>query len=221
MKNSLLFIFFFMSLHTILAQNERFRFSVNTGIAIGLEYDGKTQDYTHLEAEAPFAYEKIGFYGSIEGTYFFNPKHSLTLGFAYREHQQKVKKGFYVSADSMAAIDVAENFNVKFSLKIFEGVYGYRLLSNSNNRLTLRAGLYYMRMRDQQIIFYDNSNYVLLLERNTKTHNLEELGISAGFVYERKLYEHVYFNLQSKYYYELSTGLQRHISITPGISIYF
>jgi len=221
MKLYFLVLFFSFSLpYTIIAQNDRFALQVNGGVNIAIDYDGNTKDYTHLSIEDPYAYQVIGSYWSIEGVYQLKPKHQLTFGYSYRENRQKVKKGIYNSSVGTGGVLVDEDFKLDMSSNLFEVGYGYNLLRSKNNRFTLRSSIYYERQRDQQII-YNSANTVYLLERNAKTHGLEEFGVSGGFLYEHRLYDHVYLNLQSKFYYLVTPNYASHISITPGVSIYF
>lgn len=154
--------------------------------------------------------------------YLLNDRHSIGLGYAYRKHIKDIPKGVYPSTDGTTELIIRDGYTQEYVLSLFELLYSYQIMPNRKHQLSVIGGVYYLRMRDQDIYFFNQSNQTILEERNAKTYGLQGLGANIGLQYGIKIHEYFYLNIESKLYYEITTGgIPSHISITPGLKVYF
>ena len=153
----------------------------------------------------------IGTIGGIEGRYVLNSKSSIGLGFSKSHNQKKIN---YYNGYNASMRD----FNITHT-NYFYALDYERSLSKKIKNLTMQLGIYYLRMKQQEITFSPSG--MGAEERNYDNSNLEEAGVLLGLHYFKKIDTKFDFGVKTRVYYLISTSSFEAITITPTLRYNF
>mgnify|MGYP000668979933 FL=1 len=136
----------------------------------------------------------IGTIGGIEGRYVLNSKSSIGLGFSKSHNQKKIN---YYNGYNASMRD----FNITHT-NYFYALDYERSLSKKIKNLTMQLGIYYLRMKQQEITFSPSG--MGAEERNYDNSNLEEAGVLFGLHYFKRIDTKFDFGVKTRIYYTLS-----------------
>lgn len=212
MKTIYLFLLSISSVLVSNGQNKKIRLEIN----YGLQGNFFVSDYEEIiipNVRSQF-YDKniIGNISGLELKYSIGKR--LFMGLGYSRSVNKRRINFAPSNIPIYIQDFTiRHFNDFYQL-IFE-----RAFSKRNRNVNLSAGLFYFRSAQQEI---DASIFGLgLEERNYKNSGLEEAGAFIGIQYEKKIDNHFYLGIKSRFYYAISQGHPEALTFTPSLSYKF
>ena len=142
---------------------------------------------------------------------YLNSKSSIGLGFSKSHNQKKIN---YYNGYNASMRD----FNITHT-NYFYALDYERSLSKKIKNLTMQLGIYYLRMKQQEITFSPSG--MGADERNYDNSNLEEAGVLWGLHYFKKIDTKFDFGIKTRVYYTLSTVSMEAITITPTLRYNF
>lgn len=157
----------------------------------------------------------IGSIGGLEMQYALNKRSSLGLAFAVSRNSKEINY-----SGNIIPVTII-NFHIIHINKFFHLFYD-RSISQKIPGLTYQAGLFYLRMNQQEVEIADQINGgTLFEERNFKSNKLEEGGIFMGFHYSKKIDTKFKLGIKSRVYYLISTSSFEAITLTPTLTYHF
>lgn len=214
--NQKLLILFLLLYSTIIFAQKGKKFSLE--INYGLNGNFFVRSYDEVGGPPAKRFLNKNFIGSIGGAemeYALNKKSRLGLAYATSKNSKEINY-----SGSVIPITII-NFHITHINKFFQLFYN-RNLSKKITGLTYEAGLFYLRMNQQEIEITDRTNGgVLVEERNYKSYKLEEGGIFLGFHYSKKIDTKFDLGIKSRIYYLVSTNSLEAITLTPTLTYHF
>jgi hypothetical protein len=189
---------------------KKFSLEVNYG-ANGNFFVSDNTEYAPWPLKTFLKKNFVGTIGGIEGRYVLNSKSSIGLGFS-KSHNQKT-------------INYDNGYNARLSdFNITHTNYFYALdyersLSKKIKNLSMQLGVYYLRMKQQELTFSPSG--ILAEERNYDNSNLEEAGVLFGLHYFKRIDTKFDFGVKTRIYYTLSVTSLEAITITPTLRYNF
>ena len=157
----------------------------------------------------------IGTISGLEMEYALNKKSRLGLAFAKSRNSKEINY-----SGNIIPITII-NFNITHVNNFFQLFYD-RNLSKKIPGFSYQAGLFYLRMHQQEIEIADRINGgALVEERNYKSYKLEEGGVFVGFHYSKKIDTKFDLGIKSRVYYLISTNSFEAITLTPTLTYHF
>ena len=157
----------------------------------------------------------IGTIGGVEMAYALNKKSYLGLAFAVSRNSKEINYTGNVIPLSII------NFHISHINKFFQFYYA-RKVSRKVPGLACEAGLFYLRMNQQEVEIEDRLNGgALIEERNYKSYKLEEGGTFIGFHYSKKIDTKFDLGIKSRVYFLISTGTFEAVTLTPTLTYHF
>ena len=195
---------------SILNAQKKFSLEVNYG-ANGNFFVSDNTEYAPWPLKTFLKKNFIGTIGGIEGRYVLNSKSSIGLGFSKSHNQKKIN---YYNGYNASMRD----FNITHT-NYFYALDYERSLSKKIKNLTMQLGIYYLRMKQQELTFSPSG--ILAEERNYDNSNLEEGGVLWGLHYFKKIDSKFDFGVKTRVYYLISTASLEAITITPTLRYNF
>jgi hypothetical protein len=156
----------------------------------------------------------VGVSGGTEIKYRLNRSSSLVLG--YMESTNKRRVDFYGVNNNIELY--IQSFNIRHKEHIFYTGYE-RNLFRRHPDWKIQGGIYYVKLAQQEIELLGNSIYIR--ELNTKNAGFNELGIFIGFQYSHAIDTHFDLGVQSRLFYEITTGILSQVTLTPTLTYHF
>ncbi len=215
MKQKLLMLSFLLYCTIVYAQ-ERKKFSLEINYGLNGNFFVRSYDEVGGPPAKRFLNKNfIGSIGGVEMVYALNKKSRLGLAYATSKNSKEIDY-----SGSVIPITII-NFHITHVNKFFQLFYN-RNLSKYISGLTYEAGLFYLRMNQQEIEIADRTNGgVLVEERNYKSYKLEEGGILFGVHYLKKIDTKFDLGIKSRIYYLVSTNSLETITLTPTLIYHF
>jgi hypothetical protein len=202
---------------TLNAQTEgRLSVEINSGI------NGNffVRDYDETGGPVPKTYffkkKFIGTVNGIEAKYALNQR--SRLGISYSRSVNKRIINFNETIDGVN-LTIAE-FPIRHTNHFYQLLYE-RQLTKKAPGISYHAGLFYLRMNQQEIEVANYANSILLEERNFKNGKLEEGGVCTGIQYSKFIDTKFELGIKTRVYFLLSTSTFEAITLTPTLTYHF
>lgn len=196
---------------SVAQDNSRFSISIN----YGLNGSFFVRSYDESGPGIHF-YNKnfIGTSGGAELKYRLNKRSTIALG--YMESNNKRVADFYGTNNNIT-LNIW-SFTIRHTEHIYYAGYEHNLFKH-NPGLRLQVGIYYVKPVQQEIEVTNNS--INIWERKKSNAHLNDLGVYLGFQYSRKIDTHFDLGVQSRIFYEVTTGILSQVTLTPTLAYHF
>jgi hypothetical protein len=156
----------------------------------------------------------IGTSGGAELKYQLNRRSNIVLGYMQSNNKRVVD---LYGTNNNITLNIW-SFTIRHTEHIFYAGYEHNLFKQTPG-LSIQGGIYYVKPVQQEIELYDNS--INIWERKQSNARLNELGVYIGFQYSRKIDTHFDLGVQSRLFYEVTSGILSQVTLTPTLTYHF
>jgi hypothetical protein len=214
MKFIKVFVFLFVVQYSLAQPKSRLSVEVNYGL--GGNFFVRDYDERNIPGVGINFYNKnfVGTIGGVDVRYKIGKKSILGLGFARSINSRVVN----FNGSSLSVPVVIDEFSIRH-INNFYQLYFDRQLFKKKNDFSIQAGIYYLRMSQQEL---DISTLgASFSERKFKNNRLEEGGLFIGLQYSKQIENRFRVGIRSRLYYTASTNQFEAITLTPTLSYQF
>jgi hypothetical protein len=207
-------VIFTFSFSALFAQlrSSKFQFEINYGFNGNFFVRSYTEPPASNFGQSFYNKNFIGTIGGLECLYSISSRSAIGLGYSRSINSKQI------NFSQTGSPIFVQDFNIRHTNNFYQVLYTRRIGKEAGG-IFLNTGLYYLRSAQQEVDITPFS--ASLEERNFKNSQLEELGVMLGFHYQKKIEQHFYFGLRTRFYFTISTGAPELISLTPTLSYQF
>jgi hypothetical protein len=192
-------------------EHGKFALSINYGV------NGSFFVRSYSESGPGIQFYKKNFIGTSGGgelKYRLNKRSAIALGYMQSNNKRVVD---FFGTNNNISLDIW-SFTIRHTEHIYYAGYEYNLLRH-NVGLRLQGGGYYVKPVQQEIEL--TSNRINIWERKKSNTHLNDLGVYMGVQYSHAIDTHFDLGVQSRIFYEVTTGILSQVTLTPTLIYHF